>query len=106
MTKSTREKLLEQKNARLEKLKKQVKSEKSKVAKQRRKQRDTALFTVGATFAALLRDPVTEAAARALWDQHLAHQAPQLMTDYRRRALRGQFGLEPREPGEAACGGG
>ncbi|WP_417764938.1 hypothetical protein [Shewanella chilikensis] len=98
MTKTTREKLLEQKKERLEKLKKEVKLEKSKVAKQRRKQRDTALFTIGATFAALLRDPATEGAAMQLWDQYLSHQAPQLMTDYRRRALLGHFGLEPKEP--------
>lgn len=96
MNKTTREKLLEQKKERLEKLKKEVKLEKSKVAKQRRKQRDTALFTIGATFAALLRDPATEAAAMQLWDKYLSHQAPQLMTDYRCKALMSQFGLEPK----------
>ncbi len=105
MTKTAREELLQKKKERLAKLKEQIKSEESKAAKAERKERDTALFTMGGTFAALLQDDATRETALRLWDEHLAHQAPRLMTDRRKAALKAQFGLEPKESGGAACGG-
>ncbi|PRY23164.1 hypothetical protein CLV78_105218 [Aliiruegeria haliotis] len=57
-----------------------------------RKRRDTALFTIGACFAALLRDRPDF--ARKFWSEYLCHLAPELMNDTRRRALREVFDLE------------
>lgn len=97
MTAAAKEELLQKKKERLARLKKQIKSDRNALSRAKRKERDTALFTVGATFAALLRDPATQDVAEGIWDQHLAHQAPKMMTDSRRFALKSQFGLEPKE---------
>lgn len=97
MSKSAKIELLEKKKKRLEQLKTQIRAEESKVAKAQRKERDTALFTVGGTFAALLENEGTKAQALQLWYKYLAHQAPKMMTDRRKQALKSQFGLEPKE---------
>ena len=97
MTKTTRQKILEAKKEKLAKLQAQIKQEESKERKAARKERDTALFTIGGTFAALLEDEGTREAALGLWDRYLSSQAPSLMTDRRKAALKGVFGLEPKE---------
>ena len=97
MAKSARLEQLEKKKAKLEELKAKIRAEESKVAKAQRKERDTALFTIGGTFAALLEDEATKEQALALWGRFLAHQAPKMMTDRRKAALKAQFGLEPKD---------
>jgi hypothetical protein len=96
MTKTTRQKQIEAKKEKLAKLQAQIRSEESKERKAARKQRDTALFTLGGTFAALLEESSTRDEALRLWERYLAHQAPALMTDRRRAALKNVFSLEPK----------
>ena len=74
-----------------------VRQERSKDAKRKRRERDTAIFTIGGTFVALLENPNTREMALKIWDGYLAKQSPGLFTDNRRSALKSQFGLDPKE---------
>lgn len=85
---------LERAQASLLKQRMKVAEIKRKSARAERRTRDTALYTVGGCFAALLEDPKTSNVARQIWDRYLASSAPTLLNDRRRDALSSVLGLD------------
>jgi hypothetical protein len=88
--------ILERKKARLEKLRAEIREEDAKISAAKRKERKTALCTIGACFAAILENDETRDKALQLWDRFLAQHAPTKDTDGRYIALKDQFGLVPK----------
>tara|TARA_R110002020_G_scaffold78771_2_gene197942 strand:- start:262 stop:657 length:396 start_codon:yes stop_codon:yes gene_type:complete len=89
--------VLEKKKARLEKLRAEIRDQDAKIAAAKRKERKTALCTIGGCFAAILENDETRDKALQLWDRFLAEHAPTNETDGRYIALQEQFGLGPKE---------
>lgn len=89
--------MLEKKKARLEKLRAEIREEDAKIAAAKRKERKTALCTIGGCFVAILENDETRDKALQLWDRFLAEHAPMNDTDGRYIALQTQFGLGPKE---------
>ena len=79
----------------LERAKERLRQTKHKESKRLRRERDTALYTLGACFAAMLNDDRHRRDMLKLWDDHMSSVAPKLFTDNRRAALKSQFGLDP-----------
>lgn len=73
--------------------------ERRKEANQRRKDRDTCLFTVGGAFIAMLQsdDEKTSEAAQKIWDGFISHRPPGFLDDRRRQLLDQHFGLKFQE---------
>lgn len=86
---------------RLKKAKEKLRKAKYAESKRKRRERDTALFTIGACFAAMLDDEKLGPGAKNLWDSHMSKIAPQLITDSRRNALKNVFGLDAARPPSA-----
>lgn len=89
--------VLERKKARLEKLRAEIREEDAKIAAAKRKERKTALCTIGGCFAAILENDETRDKAFQLWDRFLSEHAPTNDTDGRYIALQEQFGLGPKD---------
>lgn len=89
--------MLEKKKAQLEKLRAKIREEEGKIAAEQRKERKTALCTIGGCFAAILENDETRDKALQLWDRFLAQHAPTNDTDGRYIALQAQFGLGPKD---------
>lgn len=85
---------LEQLKAKQAKLKAEISKAKAAERKAAKKQRDTALFTLGACWAALNESESQEdrEMARKIWGA-FRRVAPEIATDARKIALQAQFGL-------------
>jgi len=81
----------------LERAKERLRQTKHKESKRLRRERDTALYTLGACFAAMLNDDRHRVGMLKLWNDHMSSIAPKLFTDNRRAALKSQFDLDPRD---------
>lgn len=86
--KKTPEQLIADREAKLQKAKQALSALKKQVSAQDRKDRDTALFTVGACMLAAIEgdDPELKRAASIVWDRVAVAHAP-IITDYRRKCL-------------------
>ena len=85
---------LEQLKAKHAKLKAEISKAKADERKAAKKQRDTALFTLGACWAALHESEAQDdrEMARKIWSA-FRRVAPEIATDARKIALQEQFGL-------------
>lgn len=63
-------------------------------SKTRRKERDTAIYTLGACFVAMLKDDRLGDSSHRIWREHMSKIAPNELTDRRRAALKSVFDLD------------
>lgn len=82
----------------VEKAKNQLAEARKAAAKENRRTRDTAIYTLGGCFEALLLDPDTKETALKIWDHYYSKVAPSLYSDRRKQALEDVFDLELPKP--------
>jgi len=80
--------------ARVKKAREALRKVKYSESKRQRKERSTALHTIGACFIAMMNDPKLGESTKRIWDDHMSRIAPAELTDQRRQALKNVFGLD------------
>lgn len=95
--------------ARIERDKKELSKARREMRKQERKVRDTAIYTVGGCFEAMMLNPDMKETALNIWNTYFAKVAPTLYSDRRRQALEDTFDLElpapPSHPQQSSSDG-
>lgn len=85
--------------AKVQRAKEELSRVRKQAVKETRRTRDTAIYTIGGCFAALLESREGEETALMIWEAHLAPLAPRITNDRRRVALEDAFGLKPTPSG-------
>lgn len=85
---------VKQAEERIKKAKQRLKDLKSRESKARRKERDTAIYNLGACFVVMMRDDQLGESTLKIWRDHMSRIAPGELTDQRRQALKSVFNLD------------